>query len=55
MKRSMIGNLAILAGAIFAYQRLGVAVPVGKPSDPCPTGKERRLVGGKWICTLKFD
>jgi len=56
MKRSIIGNLAILAGALFAYQRLGVAVPVGgKPSDPCPTGKERRLVGGKWICVLKFD
>jgi len=55
MKRSVISNLAVLAGAIFAYQRLSVAVPIGKPSDPCPTGKERRLVGGKWICVLKFD
>jgi len=56
MKRSIISNLAILAGAVFAYQRLGPTVVVpGKPSDPCPAGQERRLVGGKWICALKFD
>ena len=59
MKRSMIANLAILAGAVFAYRKLPgkifPKIPVGKPSDPCPAGQKRRLVNGKWICTLKFD
>jgi len=51
MKRSVIANLVVLAGAVFAYQRLGLAkVPIGvkprretplRPDGTCPPGWTR--------------
>jgi len=64
MKRSTIGNLAILAGAFFTYLKLGLdKVEIIPPSEPpptppvlpdryteCPAGQYRKLIDGQWRC-----
>jgi len=67
MKRSAIGNLAILAGAFFAYLKLGLdkveVIPPSEPPPPppvlpdryteCPAGQYRKLIDGQWRCWVK--
>jgi len=54
-------QVAFVVGAAFAWTKLGLGtavkdvIPAAKPSDPCPPGMQRRLIGGRWICTLRFD
>ena len=54
-------QLAWITAIGFAWTKLGVGtavtdiMPPSKPSDPCPPGMQRRLVGGRWICLLRFD
>jgi len=55
-------QVALITAVGFAWTKLGVGtavsdviIPPGKPSDPCPPGMQRRLVGGRWICLLRFD
>ena len=55
-------DLGLITVAAFAWSKLGVGEAVkdivqapGLPSDPCPPGMQRRLIGGRWICTVRFD
>jgi len=61
VKKKPWTGIALLLGLGFAWSKLGLGaavkdvVPEAKPSDPCPPGMQRRLVGGRWICLLRFD